>query len=316
MNKSLKCLDFSSNHITPTGWRGISICLAPTSTILELNLDDSNMNDEGAIFFFSALAINTTLKKLRLTFSNNITSAGWVSCFRQLIDSRSGLVDVDFGCNSIDDEGVAALVTLVAGHHMKTISTLNLWANSLVSPSGWSTCANLLVPTSSSQLKRLLVGDSQNEDTGSHHITDDVIFALVDALEGNSTLEVLDLNDVDDDIHSALERLVGVLCDAKSVDSVYRSNHTLHEFVCICSDYTVYPSELDSLLEMNSEKDKAQVVRKKLLLYFFSRVDNIGPVFGRMATTILPNSMEWIGRDRLGYSTMFEFCRSMPAQFK
>ena len=81
MNKNLKCLDFSLNCITPTGWRGISICLAPPSSILELNLDETNINDEGAIFFFSALAINTTLKKLKLTDSWNITSAGWVSCF-------------------------------------------------------------------------------------------------------------------------------------------------------------------------------------------------------------------------------------------
>ena len=136
MNGTLKCLDFSDNNITPTGWRGISNCLAPTSTISELNLGiDTNINDEVALIFFSALANNTALKKLLLV-NDHITSAGWVSCFRQLIDSRSALVDIEFGWQ-IDDEGVAVLTTLVAGH-MNTVSSINLEGNSRISSSGYS----------------------------------------------------------------------------------------------------------------------------------------------------------------------------------
>jgi hypothetical protein len=313
MNETLKCLDFCHNDISSTGWRGISNCLAPTSTISELNLDESNIDDEAAFVLFSALAINATLKTLVL-FSRHITSAGWVLCFRQLVDSRSALVNIEFGWH-IDDEGVAALSNLVIGH-INTISSLSLYGNSRVSANGWSAFASILAPSSTSQLKTLRVGDSQDEITGSYPITKDVIFDLVTALAGNSTLELLELNDVGDDVELALEALVTVLCDATSLDSVCRSNHTLHEFVCYCSEDTVYPSDFHSLLEMNDDEDKAQVVRTKLLTYFFSDVGNIGPVFGRMATTILPNAIEWIGRDLLGYSAMFEFCRSMPVLFK
>ena len=311
-NENLKCLDFSWNCITPTGWREISNFLAPTSSILELNLNESNINDGDAFVLFSALAINATLKKL-LLYSEHITSAGWVSCFRKLIGSRSVLIDIEFG-RHIDDEGIAALATLVAGY-MNTISSIDLWGEPSTSAS-WSVFANILVPSSTSKLKTLRVGACQDEFTGGHPITNDVVIDLVTALAGNSTLEVLDLNHVDDYVDSALERLIGVLCDTSSVDSICQSNHTLREFVCNSSDDTVGPSELRSLLEMNEDEDKALVVRKKLLTYFFSDVDNIGPVFGRMATTILPNAMEWIGRDRLGYSAMFEFCRSVPALFK
>ena len=315
MNETLKCLDFSDNYITSSGWRDISNCLlAPSSTISELNLGyESNINDEVALIFFSALANNTTLEKLQL-FADHITSDGWVLCFRQLIDSRSALVDIGFGFD-IDDEGVEALSTLVAGH-MNTVSSINLWGNSSISASGWSLFANILVPSSTSKLKTLKLGDSRHRITRSYPITNYVITDLVTALAaGNATLEVLNLHGVDDDdVDSAMEALLTVLCDATSVDSVCRSNHTLYKFVCY--RHTDYPSELVSLLELNEDTDKAQVVRTKLLTYFFSNVDNVGPEFGRMSTTILPNAMEWIGRDRLGYSAMFEFCRSVPALFK
>jgi hypothetical protein len=253
------------------------------------------------------------LEKLQL-FADHITSDGWVLCFRQLIDSRSALVDIGFGFD-IDDEGVEALSTLVAGH-MNTISSLCLAGNYSISADGWSTVANVLLPSSTSKLKTLRVGSSnQDEVTGSYPITNDVIIDLVTALAGNSTLELLELDYVDDDVDSAMEALLTVLCDLTSVDSVCRSNHTLHE--CVCSNSNIFHTrELDSLLELNEDTDKVQVVRTKLLIYFYSDVDNFGPVFGRMETTILPNAMEWIGRDRLGYSAMFEFCRSVPALFK
>jgi hypothetical protein len=100
-----------------------------------------------------------------------------------------------------------------------------------------------------------------------------------------------------------------LLCDVSNVDSLCRSNHSLYEI----SSYR--DTELDSLLELNKDKDKAQVVRKKLLLYFFSNVDNIGCEFGcdvGHAHCYLWN----IGRDRLGYPAMFEFCRRVPELFK
>ena len=61
--------------------------------------------------------------------------------------------------------------------------------------------------------------------------------------------------------------------------------------------------EIDSLLHMNKDKNKAEVVRKKILQFHLSDIDNVVQAFG---------SMGWIGRDRLGFSAMFYLCRSMP----
>ena len=141
---------------------------------------------------------------------------------------------------------------------------------------------------------------------------------LDDALAGNTTLEVLMISKRESR-HGCyrckrLRTLTTVLCDTSSLASLCQSNHTLYRIVPMI----ITTSYQASLLKMNKDKDKdkARVVRKKLLMYFFSTVDNIGLVFGRMATSIMPNAVEWIGRDRRGYRAMFEFCRSVPALFK
>ncbi len=161
MNETLKCLDFSDNHITSTGWRKISNCLAPTSTISE----------------------------------------------QELMDSRSALPNIGFVW-FIDDEGVEALSTLVADH-MNTISSLCLTGNHSISANGWNTVANVLRPSYTSKQKMLRVGSS-NQDTGSYPITNEVISDLVTALARNSSLGLLELYDVDDDVDSAMEALLTV----------------------------------------------------------------------------------------------------------
>ena len=306
MNENWICLDFSYSTITPTGWRGISNGLASSSTILELSLRHTSINDKGAFALFAALANNSTLKKLHMCGSRNITSTGWEVCIRKLFDSRSVLADIDVGFNNIDDEGAAVLVHLAAGK-MDTISYLYLVGNGDISTDRWRTFANVLVPSSTSKLKKLHIGPGEiRPDSG---ITYDVFIDLVAALADNTTLEELWLPELYDDVVT-LDKLVKLLCDVSNVDSLCRSNHSLYAI----SSYR--DTQLDSLLELNKDKDKAQVVRKKLLLYFFSNVDNIGCEFGCMATSVMPIAMEWIGRDRLGYPAMFEFCRRVPELFK
>ena len=133
MNATLTCLDISFNDFIPpfACCRGLLNSLAPTSAILELILEGWKVNDDGALLLFSTLANNATVKKLKIR-SGNITPAGWVACFRRLIDSRSVLTDMDFEDNIIDDEGVSALVDLVA-RHMDTVSSLNLFQNPAIS---------------------------------------------------------------------------------------------------------------------------------------------------------------------------------------
>jgi hypothetical protein len=105
-----------------------------------------------------------------------------------------------------------------------------------------------------------------------------------------------------------------VLYDASSLMSVCTSNHTLLDFGCNCEysdECRIYP-----LVELNKIADKDEVVRRKLLKYFFSNANNIGRAFSSMATPIKPDAIAWIGRDDHGYSVMFELCRSVPSLMK
>ena len=51
----------------------------------------SEFIDEGAIAIVSALARNSALKIFDMNTNISITSAGWIRCFRQLLDSEISL---------------------------------------------------------------------------------------------------------------------------------------------------------------------------------------------------------------------------------
>lgn len=307
---SLKYLDFVGHDISTPGWRKLSKCLrSPSSGLLELCLDRCNINDVGLSNLFSVLASNTVLQVLQLAFVYGITPSGWADAFRLLRNSQCALEDLTLSDCYIDDEGASMLAHLLSDH-LRNVVHIGFWSESIITKAGWGAFAEVLRPTSTSKLKTLRLGLTL-DDT---FFDDEDVIRFVTALRGNTTLEVLDMSDVDLP-HNSMGTLVNVLCDASSVASVYNSNHTFITFECTYSDNTVVPSELDSLLEINKDKDKAQVVRTKLLLYFFIRVDNTGRVFGQLETSLMPNVMEWIGRDCLGYSAMYELCRIVPELF-
>ena len=196
-------------------------------------MEAAYLNDDDAFVLFSNLANNSNIKKLSISFCG-ITSAGWVACFRQLIDSRSVLAEMNFEWSLIDDEGVSILVNLVAGH-MDTVSTLKVSGES-ISANGWSKFANVLVPSSTSKLKTLTIGECPDP---SIHINTDVAIDLVSALAGNTTLEALNFSIAEyvalwlDALYHDMQWMYAmfkVLCDLSSISSVCQSNHTIHAF--------------------------------------------------------------------------------------
>jgi Ran GTPase-activating protein (RanGAP) involved in mRNA processing and transport len=312
VNKSCKYLDFAGNEIAQTGWQRIFKCLMAPSALMELDLSTCNINDEGAYNLFSVLAHNASLKKLILVAVEDISPTGWVACFQILMGSRSALEVLNFGCNDIDDEGALALVNLVASH-MCTVLSLNVWKNHLITTNGCCSFADVLAPRSTSKLKVLRLGSINGE------FDDGALVTFIAALANNDSLKELDVFGLGDFSLNLLDTLVNVLCDKTSIANVCNSNHSLNIFSPNYESVHDYPGAepykiehntlLGTLLDMNKNTDKGEVIRKKLITYFFSDVESI---FGSMDTSIMPNVMEWIGRDRLGYSVMFAICRSVP----
>ena len=135
-------------------------------------------------------------------------------------------------------------------------------------------------------------------------IHNDVIVDLLAALPQNNSLTELRIGYADIS-PSSLDEVTNILFDKMSVGSVCNSNHTLHVFEFTPIGDTECQNELlASLLELNKFKDKAAVVRNKLLLSGVLGEPFVGHVFGSMPAAVFPSLIEWIGRDCLGYSVM------------
>jgi Ran GTPase-activating protein (RanGAP) involved in mRNA processing and transport len=310
---NLKSLSISINEITSKGWRAVSNGLrGVSSTLVELILDECRMLcDEGAVAIFEALASNQTLKKLSLRYCEEITSNGWATCFRLLEDSQSALEELTFVSNNIDDEGANILANLLS-KHMRTVRLLYLRYCDYVTADGWRAFADVLLPNSTSKLASLRLGYESDDDV-ENRMNDEAVLSFIAAISHNTSLVELNIGDVENVSQSSLDALVDSLCDKTSIASVCNSNHTLSIFQYTCDDETDHPSELDSLLELNENKDKAEVVREKMLTSSVINEGTVGYEFGSTPVAVFPSLMEWIGRDRLGYSAMHCLVQSFPS---
>ena len=311
VNEVMKTLQIQSRQITPIGWRDFFKFLkAPKTSMVELKFHYPDINDEVGVYMFSALASNTSLKRLTLCTSN-INSTVWVDCFRQLIGSKSALEELCVGSGNMDDEGAAMLVDVIS-KHMSTFTSIFASSNYFVTAEGWRLFAAVLRPSSSSKLTHMEIGNS-NEDEDEdedNFITDDVALDLFAALANNTCLQELDIHQVTLS-SSSLEALARVLCDKTTIANTWQSNHTLTKFEC--GYWVEFPTELATLLELNMGKDKADVARKKILMYSVLDEEAVCNVLAPMATTVLPTAIEWIGRDRLGFSAMYYLVQNVPS---
>ncbi|KAL3756918.1 hypothetical protein ACHAWU_005922 [Discostella pseudostelligera] len=312
VNQNMKSISIGCNEITPVGWREFSHGLGSSSALVDLKLDECNIGDAGALELFQALASNTTLNKFSLSFNQDITATGWVACFRALLGSQSALEEIKFVCNDeMDDEGANLLVNLLS-KHMSTVRLLDVQHNTSITTNGWRAFTDVLLPTSKSKLKSLRIGDEDCNEIVIQ-INDDVILGFVTALASNNSLSEFNIGHVAIS-PSTLDALVTVLCNKTSIASVRNSNHTWNDFYYTSNDEAhCSDDELDSLLEMNKLEDKSEVVRRKLLMSCLLNEDTVGHVFGPMPATTLPSVVEWIGRDRLGFSAMYCLVQNIPS---
>jgi len=111
------------------------------------------------------------------------------------------------------------------------------------------------------------------------------------------------------------------LCDTSSIERTFSSNHNLYMIVFVEYTYDGVEDELAkwdaivALLEMNRQTNKADVAREKILRHHFAGGTTDMSVFARMPESILPFAMEWIGRNSLGYSLMYQFVGGFPLLF-
>lgn len=135
-SRSLKSLNLKRTDIQSSGWvKSFQVLFDSELTLEELILDENDIDDIGAALLFEVLGSHKSLIALNMQMSRSITSAGWVACFRLLLHSGFALKKLCLDWNSIDDEGKAILVELLASN--KTMNVLTLGANSHISIDGW-----------------------------------------------------------------------------------------------------------------------------------------------------------------------------------
>lgn len=294
-NKLLKHLIIGSKRVCEEGWLAFSQCLrSPTVALESLFLEKCKISDQMMVAIVGSLAGNVTLKKLGFGKIELITPAGWAESLRLLLNPGCTLEELIITASNIDDGVVAVLVELLAG--TRSLRTLGLQNSQSVSSAGWMSLSSALQQPSCA-LKKINL---------THDFSHDGMIYFVQALATNTCLEELNLcgHYVSMRSWNILSR---VLCDESSILNTFSSNHVLNEV-----NAEDVPDSIVSLLQMNKNPDKASVARQKMIALHFSAISEYTL---DLETTVLPRTIEWIGRDDLGYSLMYNLLRGMPSLF-
>jgi len=203
----------------------------PLSKLVKLDLSNSCISDEGAAALGGGLKKNNKLKKLTVQRIESITPSGWAAFFRGMSNSNSSLNELDLEDNDeIGDEGAVALSGAFAGNN--SLKCLDLSSIKFISTNNWIALLKSLF-NPDSVLEKLYM---YNND-----IDDEVVTFLGGALVNNATLKSLSLmynRSITERGWAAFfgrlsnrgwKTLASVLCNKSSIDSIYRSNHTLQD---------------------------------------------------------------------------------------
>lgn len=315
-NKTIKKFEIITgyqNRITGSGWRTFAAYLRnPYCTLEELAIcscDGCNngLDDQKAFVLAESLATNSTLTKLNMSTSIGVTAEGWITFFNTLLHSQCSLEELDLSGNVIDDEGALALINLLAT--FRNLRYLHLNENCITS-NGLRGITRLLQPNS--ELRELSIQDMNFEDNDCFN--DEVFIEFVDVLSNNTSLQIFLFDDyeITDQIWTALSH---ILCDKTSIERVYFSNHTLHNIGSIDTSRTIYHSDIKSLLCLNEDQDKTAVIRQKILKHYFSSDVNSIEVFACMSMAVKSRAIEWIGKDNIGFTLMYNVTRGIPSLF-
>ena len=332
--RSLKSLIISGNRsIGPMGWQLIFNSLQRSNIRLKkLDVSHSLIGNEGIVVLGRLLSNMSTLKVLNMDsltggwMGTNVSSHDWVSFFNTLQDSNFELVKLHLSRNNIDDDGLRLLIRLVS--RMSTLKHLSLSDNPSITPDGLEALSGYL-RSPNFGLRELLIDENNHNDGTLSVLTSALIHnKTVVCLRLGSPMEQDDDSDDEDDNELISERgweaVSTLLCNKSSIQDTYNSNHALQNVGDYFSDEI--GDKLWPHLELNENKDKAEVARQKILQTHFSSSDasKLQELLD-MELEMLPSAISWIGRSLpIGYwkgaqvsglSTMYNLMRRLPDLF-
>jgi len=289
-SSSLKQLSFGNilgNDVTVESWGAISKVLShpKNCSIEELWLFNNEICDAGLALFGYALSNNTSLKYLnlnRIRSHHRITSTGgWKRFSKCLSSNHSALETLELSDCGLDDADLAVIVS--AMKYNTRLKSMNLSYNS---------------------------------------ITTNGLIGFFRPLQTWKTLQLEFLNlrrnkiivdELTDDDRSVF---CVAMCGTTDIHSTHCSNHVFHTIILDEDDpWNIEDSDwnkcIHESLMLNKHPNKVEVARRKILKYhIYDEWDT--SMFWDMHESVLPTALEWIGRDRQGFSAMYDVIREHP----
>jgi len=324
-------------------------------TLKELTLEANEFSDESLSVFANGILENSTIKMLNLKQSEHVSAEGWVNFFRILrptklrslsnlcLDNLKGseeimsffgnclqsskmraLHTICFDNNNINDEAVAIFAEVFA--YNNSLEVLDLSQNNSITTVGWQTLASLFLNTKSS----IYLIDISNRNNS---FDDDAAIAWGNALSQSKNTKLKDFRfiplGITDRGWPALENLV---CNKRSVDSMYDSNHALRlkwplymsgeeerlligvnsyqefEFNCLLLDGIGMPDE-----------DRSKYVLRKIIRFYFMNGDANMKELIDMDLNVMVHAIARIGSltggKNGGHTLLYQLIRSVPSLF-
>jgi len=321
-NNSVKSLSMViDSKVSSAGWATFCEVLSHPSCTIENLYSRADLDDIGLNYLGDALDINTSLKYLDLSWNEPIPLEGlrgFVQCLR---NPNSSLEQLDLNYCFIDDEGAIAMIREVHGN--VSLKRLSLCGNNVTTRGLVVIFSSLLNGGLTLEVLNLLENDINLDE-----LTEEDLRVLTRALCDKSSIDSTfcsnhTLHGIDLDMYDGEENWRNeILCDLLDIDSTIcptlhgigldifcdeNADKLLNEIVC----------DLWSSLEINRRtKCKEEAAREKILKHHFVGGENTSiNVFARMPESVLPFAIEWIGRNSLGYSLMYQFVRQFPLVF-
>ena len=116
-------------------------------------------------------------------------------------------------------------------------------------------------------------------------------------------------------------KFISILCAKDTIDATYNSNHTLSDVDFIFhiedDDYLAeeeMPLELYSLLQMNRNRNKSAVARRKVLNTHFSKSSGVPKLLAlNFMLAEWPSLLSWVGKEESELSMMYGLLSNMPS---
>ena len=283
--------------ISQVGMAAIAGGLSQNSTLEKLSFRHNHIGVDGGFSLAEAISNNPALKikELDLTYAMSppyaemiLSHHGWAMFFGLL--SNCNLESLSLEGSTISDDDCSALAESI--NSMALLRKLNITNCSRVTSSGWATFYGSLK------------NNTSLHECNTRHVSE--------WLFGNANAN---WNMVEDEV------IANTICDRTSIESICKSNHTLFLINTTEDSYFNNSHSLSrtkkglssttrSLVKMNTSENKVEVVRQKIIKYYFIEDNNLHEL-AHMELGLLPRVLEHVGKYEPG--RLFEVLRAIPS---